>query len=752
MNKRMKMKLNNDGSSILLAMIAIIFVTLLASTVLAIASSNLSFKRLEGSSKKAFYTAETAVDQLYDGLGDMAMKSINAAYVDQLSKVVAADGALVDNATANLNMKKGFVNAVLKTVTTDPEGGVPSTANADTGSYVSGANPEATVKWLRTLIDDTTLMNVKSVGLVKGTSGALGYYVDITDVIINYQSDKGIYSDITTDFRISYPNIGDIVFNNSKHDSFLDYCLIADRNVAFGSIQSDSYAGTKVLADVNAGIYAGNELNINNGSEVTIAGDAKVVAHSAIQVISSDEPSKLTLAVSKVWTKGDILLKGATTSSTYAQLVTLNGSKVYVGDDLEMNVEGSVADVGGAYYGYGYSDRKDSKNSSMIMNKKYCLLNVHPTALQLLGHAYIDVGFSGGYETGESAAAKNNQEIYMVLDTYLKDVTNPFSSTDSHAPSEDTYDSLTRDQLGNLVDFDKMQNNFFAWDLLDADKPVKLEFNEAKNAFYIYYNFAGTDTAADTRANELYAMAVAGGVLNGTDVTANNSWKEEYKILMKDTRKTFKTGGGIYMPSLGAGIEVLGPYPVTMAAGTWTMSDGNLDTASASSKSSTIISALSNDYDWMASLEAFDRIINVTEAQKLGSTGYSGNYDYTELDGSVHNYKLRIINTKDYTLTASEDYGIIVHTGDGTLTVPHTFTGLLLSNGTIDVKQGTSAGTVQIIESDRDTLTTILDSNPEFAKYFSAYYTPPADENSSIGQLNYDDFISLRNWRKFEDN
>jgi hypothetical protein len=260
-----------------------------------------------------------------------------------------------------------------------------------------------------------------------------------------------------------------------------------------------------------------------------------------------------------------------------------------------------------------------------------------------------------------------------------------------------------------------------------------------------------------SRNRELYANALFTGKLNGVDVTSNSSYQQERKILEKNVRKTFKNGqGSISIPAVSSDIQILGPYATSMsadAAGNVSIAatDGNLTVQDAKTQSGSIGTALLTDYGSMSNLEAFDSIINVSTATGLGESGYSDSYEYTELDGSKHTYQLRVVNSQNYELPSGLDYGIIVHTGTGVLTIDHDFTGLILSNGTINVKSGTSSTAVQIITSDHNTLSTILDEKSDFAKFFSAYYTPAAKEGSSIDGLDYDDFVSLRNWRKFDD-
>jgi hypothetical protein len=787
------LKLNNRGSSMTLALVAIIFVTLLASTVLAVSVSNLSLKRVETSSKKAFYTAETAVDELYNALGQQALTSMNDAYVDQLSEQIDKEGNIADNTEANKAMKIKFLNNVLEALTSDPDDSTV-VAGSITGSstYISAPNLATVNQWFKSQIESEP-MDIKSVGTVSAyASDSTGYYVEIKDVVINYKSESGYYADITTDFRVTYPEV-DVVFYNASSDEFLDYCLLADIDVSFGNLKNDTVnpkvPGTGVTATVNSGIYAGALLNVYHGSNVTLSGNSKVVSHSGINITSgqksgneegltSDEVSSLTVDAATVWTKGDVALAGEFTASPGAALTTTANSKLYVLDDLEMNVEKSSASISGAYYGYGYSNLKDQANSSFIMNKNYCELNVNATTLMLLGHAFVDIGTQGGYETGESSSIKNTQEIYLVLDSFLQDkVTNPFSGTATGIPED--YTRTTSDILKNYVNYDKLQN-FFAYSLLDSDKPVTLEYDSSKNAYYLYYNFSkssGEVSDGLSHNQELYAKAVLTGELTVEDgdgnvtetknVTADEYYQQERKILEKNIRKTFKNGGSI---SINASeVSVLGPYAsamsysatagvsVSLAGDTLKIQDtidkDKKTIAGASTLTKNIANYLEQLYGGnMSKTGAFDNYVNVKTAKlEVAECTDKNGVKYTGFADSCkgtddNTYALRVVNTNaNYTVT--DDYGIIIYTGSGTVTVEKDFTGLILSDGYICVKSGSAVE----ITSNRDVLSAILDEKTDFAKFFSAYYTEDAEDGSSIAGLDYDDFVSLRNWRKFDD-
>ena len=105
-----RIKLNNHGSTLALAVATIAFVALLAATVISAASVNLALKRAQVYSDRAFYTAETAVDEVYTGLGVKSLNMLNSVFADVSSNLLETDLTtgmqfMVDNKTANLSKK-----------------------------------------------------------------------------------------------------------------------------------------------------------------------------------------------------------------------------------------------------------------------------------------------------------------------------------------------------------------------------------------------------------------------------------------------------------------------------------------------------------------------------------------------------------------------------------------------------------------------------------------------------------------------
>ena len=240
-------RMDNRGASLFIVLMSIIFVTLLASTVMAVALSNLALKQMEKSSKNAFYTAETAVDRIYSGLGDYALDAVGDAYMIQLGEIVTVDPttnqkALINNAQANRDMKKRFVEKYLKMLDSTAELDDATNKYSIEDTPAAGETTDNIVVFLNNYLTSkgisTTNLSVKSIGKLSATAEDPNYCLTLENVVINYKNQQNYFSDITTDFLIKYPAL-DVQFSNGTKPDYLKYGLIAQKNIGFGKFDDD---------------------------------------------------------------------------------------------------------------------------------------------------------------------------------------------------------------------------------------------------------------------------------------------------------------------------------------------------------------------------------------------------------------------------------------------------------------------------------------------------------------------------------
>ena len=79
-------KLNNNGSAIVTVLIVIIFISILATTILYLAGRNIKMKATDRDTKESFYETEKTMEEVKAGLVRVASKSYEKAFAKVLSE------------------------------------------------------------------------------------------------------------------------------------------------------------------------------------------------------------------------------------------------------------------------------------------------------------------------------------------------------------------------------------------------------------------------------------------------------------------------------------------------------------------------------------------------------------------------------------------------------------------------------------------------------------------------------------------
>lgn len=83
-NKFKPKKLNNSGSSLVTAIIAVTFISIIATMLLYVAGTNYITKMTDRRNKEIFYQAETALEEVKKGLVLVASDASDEAYIDTM--------------------------------------------------------------------------------------------------------------------------------------------------------------------------------------------------------------------------------------------------------------------------------------------------------------------------------------------------------------------------------------------------------------------------------------------------------------------------------------------------------------------------------------------------------------------------------------------------------------------------------------------------------------------------------------------
>ncbi|MBQ5918227.1 MAG: hypothetical protein IIW92_06685, partial [Lachnospiraceae bacterium] len=170
--RRLKIKkLNNQGSTFILAVLVITLLTTLALALANASISNMMMKSVDRGSKKTFYTAESLLDQIRAGVGHDSVKNLASAYQTVLTNLVdSAEGTMTGNEKANENLKKNYIDNVLDTVTAgelefDEEDDITATSE---GAVNIDAIKAATTSYISSKIEGYgDKAEIKSIGHIK---------------------------------------------------------------------------------------------------------------------------------------------------------------------------------------------------------------------------------------------------------------------------------------------------------------------------------------------------------------------------------------------------------------------------------------------------------------------------------------------------------------------------------------------------------------------------------------------------------
>lgn len=470
--KRIGNRLGNKGSTFIIVVVAVSFLSVLGTIIIAISSANLQMKQLEHSAKKNFYTDEKVLDDIYHGIGKVSAEYLSKAYTDVLARVSDDNGVpIYKNQEDAFNaFSNEFVDKLI-------------------GKYgAKGPGAPAIVTLLQSYITVGGSVKVESYDSIDivytDASEKVPYQYAFRDVVVKYRVDTGAETGyeaaITTDIVIEVPYIN--FFQDSSR--VMDYAMIANKGIYF-SEASDR----KVTGNVYAGINKKDDpddlqkyrgISISNG-EVGVSGGLNfynanvtfdsnyLISKGDINVRYSDVTigNTASMAYTQVWAETiRTVEKENRLAAKEPSTLNIKGN-IYVANDLELNARESDVTLAGAYYGYNggryvtyetweskgpfgekYDPAGHTRSSAIIINGNESSLDISELeTLVVSGVAYVDLvskpysdsyvplpATIAEYATGESLALKASQYIYLAPSHCLS-TTNPVKLED--APADD---------------------------------------------------------------------------------------------------------------------------------------------------------------------------------------------------------------------------------------------------------------------------------------------------------------------------
>ncbi len=566
MTDKKRRQLNNYGSTLIVVMVAVSFLVILASTILAVSSANLRMKQIEYAMKQNFYVDEIGLDDIYNGIGRDVSEAMQRAYSQTL--IEANVGGKYSTQKAAYIAFAGFLKNELITLYGDA-----GVANDDTlnklNDYISRS-------------ETGEILNVESYQGVSidddpETGAGLRKYT-LKDVKVKYIKDDRYESVITTDIVIEVPYINFF----QDFTQILDYSLIGNKGIYFKNanahVDGNVYAGID-SADNNAAykgyLYSANALydgmnfyksvvEFKDSSYIISKGDFNI-CESSVKIESklSDVTQE---AQSNLWAEN---IRTVEDGRSYSPVINVSltpsalnaKANIYVADDLEMNARNSSVALMGNYYGYNYNNSgtviyntfekqniKDkyalgdklqashTTSSSIVINAVNSTLDLTKlNTLMVAGVAYIDIKDGGkaysemqsgeGQElrTGESVAMRYNQFMYLAPSDILKGVSNPQLNGSTNVAEVCPVE-------GNL----KLAG-WFGQEYIDKSKPIIPVIYKDNGQSYTYYYL---NLLEDRTRDYIEAVMSA----TKPEKTGTDAEKQKWELRQEIERKALNSG------------------------------------------------------------------------------------------------------------------------------------------------------------------------------------------------------------------
>lgn len=764
---------DNRGASLITVVVTVTFLAILGTMLIGAALVNYQMKQMDLRSKKDFYSVETVLDDVYNGLGRDMTKIIADSYQKALTETNAEAFATEEEAYEYL--REEFTKAFKKLYDDAHE--------MDTVEFKDNLK----IALNNYIVAPPTGSSAAVVHIGSVEKASDNSYVALRDVIVTYYNGTlDTASAITTDIVLTVPTIR--MFDS--HDYVWDYAVIGNEGVY---VTGSSVGSTKTVIEGNVfggsstdsshkTVYAQKDvyggINVKN-AELTIKGET--ITSGADFNINGAKVNLTGLsgsAVTNLWT-GNLNVAGSGSE------VNIEGN-MFLNNDLEINGTDSEVTLVGSYY--GYSDKSTTKesqslgkdhaeSSSILINGRRNVLNLEGLDLLLVsGRSYLDFeGHSnnGEYGTGEALSFITSQFIYMVPTEFL-DFANPEKLT------------TVQNEIGvngKVTHFSSANMNpaeWFGYKYVDSGNHIRQEIVEVSGDYFVYF-FLDFDSEEDAKkyVNEIL------------QATSDNTQAYEMKCRMQE-RVSVLLEESIILQGSGENCNVYSNFQVMQ----YTVGSGGamgMIQAVASGSSSivntyTYASALNSRYSYlMDTLNPRMEVALDVEVSGAGLTypdlplggivylnnsdGYSElSYNYSSSGLAVNDcyrddivrggytYDL-IISDEDLNFNGLTNFdGVILTTGNVTLKNCN-INGLVMAKGTVTLENSTVKANRELLQSLVEAEALEIDeagidrADAAHASYFIHYlrdprYNGPIPYGKDAVGTDYTEFITYENWMK----
>lgn len=402
-----KQRRKNSGSSFVMVIVTLAFISILAAAVIVAIGLAYRMKAMNIQSKNNFYFLEKSLDEIYSGVGSIAIKDLQQAYDETVAVMVYYDTdsqtyITLPEKAANKLLKEKFIYYVYRNNELIQENLYDTLNSYISNPYDVDANPYG-----------TELLNITDLSTKLASDGTR---VTIKNVVVKRTTKDGYVQTIATDMYIRQPDF-DVSFNGMANDlsSLYDYAVVADRGLEVNNRSKVVVAGNVYAAsDYYNKEYdwpdadGGSDKNRVCAYSVPVPTDANLLSrYNACDGISQSSMNSglYVTDASTLFVQGDKVIVPGTIAAFDASTITITAgaftktnpenindindvwcdnivigghalsgraSKIdirantYVQDDLEVNADGGKVSLYGTYEGYNYSQQSDESYMTIV--------------------------------------------------------------------------------------------------------------------------------------------------------------------------------------------------------------------------------------------------------------------------------------------------------------------------------------------------------------------------------------------------
>lgn len=435
---------NNEGSTLILLVMAIAIISLLGTSILGVTMMNLKIKKTNTNIKQTFYLSESGLDNTYDKAHDLVAEAVN--YGNNQAQSFIND---VTEKFTYLNLTKPETPLIEDRFKECIE--IKDLDAIDNTYTVVLHNDKVSDEAEKIYVKE--YKNYLSASTISGLNDASGnpkvdvQYDGWIGADENSKLKLSIDSSYTLDGKITKETgvnllIGVPTYNETYTVSTNDipqHPLWANALIAEDvEIKGQSHSADEATdVHVNGDVYILNDLNLN-ATDSKSKFDGDLVVKGGVDtdtdkgILFNKFGSKLS--VRNVYTKNIIMDATDTTFETAKD----NNYSIYVKDDLEMNNSRQKVDIKGSYYGFSFGGetvRDNALNSAIIINSN-------------------DIATAGG------SSINISDELYLFGTSYIKDT--PFATGESISITGN-YVAYTMPLTGGTSDGESL-----TWDNIDT--------------------------------------------------------------------------------------------------------------------------------------------------------------------------------------------------------------------------------------------------------------------------------------------